>query len=78
MLTPETTKREILVNPCLHNPAALVQTSKYFSFRGRQAGWAWATACMYVGLLSPAEGHVSVFEKLKMTAKRAQEVLESR
>ena len=27
--------------------AALVQTSKYFSSSGRQAGWAWATVCLY-------------------------------
>ena len=75
MLTPETTKREILVNPYLHNPAARVQTSKYFSFRGRQAGWASATVCLYVGLL---EGPVGLFERPKMPAKRAQEGLESR
>ena len=78
MLIPETTKREILVNPCLHNPAALVQTSKYFSFRARLAGWAWTTVCLYVGLLSPVECHVSVFERPKMPAERAQEGLESR
>ena len=77
MLTPETTKREILVNPCLHNSAALVQTSKYFSFRGRQAGWAWATVGLYVGLLSPVEGHVNMRVGPKMPAKRAQEGLET-
>ena len=78
MLTPETTKREILVNPCLHNPAALVQTSKYFSFRGSQAGRARSTLCLYAGLLSPIEGRVSVFERPKMPVKGAQEGLESR